>query len=426
MREHRFYYGWIVVAAMWVVYFGATGAALYSTSILNPLTLSAMGIDTGLAGIAVSLCTIMQAVTSPFAGMLMAKKGVRFTIITGSIAGMTVILGMVTLRITPVLFLGLYCLFGYCVASGAILTSSTLITDWFEKDRSVAMSITVTAGAISGLVLPPVVEAIVRKYDWHYGWYTSLLMLIISVLVVIFFIRNKPEDMGLEKYGIREAKKKSATNGLDLKQTLKTYDFYLYALTSGARQMIYYAILGYLVVHVVSKGISYQTAAYMMSTIAVTGLAARLAAGFMGKMPVHPRLFHAISVAIMSISALLMYVGESPAAFFLAALCNGLGFGIGHVFQPLMLSYLFGTKNFPVINGTYYPIICIFGALGPVLTRRVCLFTGSYSSIFLYYCIFAAVCALISMFIGEPLERILKDPEPEPAADAGQESGQMS
>ena len=422
MRERKMYYGWIVVAAMWVVYFGATGAALYSTSILNPLTLSAMGIDTGLAGIAVSLCTIMQAVTSPFAGILMAKKGVRFTIITGSIAGMIVTIGMVTLRITPALFLGLYCLFGYCVASGAILPSSTLITDWFEKDRSVAMSITVTAGAISGLVLPPVIEAIVRRYDWHYGWYTSMLMLVISVLVVIIFIKDKPEDMGLEKLGLNEAKQKSATNGLTLKQTLKTPEFYLYALTSGARQMIYYAILGYLVVHVVSKGISYETAAYMMSTIAVTGLVARLAAGYMGKMQVHPKVFHAVSVGIMGISALLMFVGDSPAVFFLAALCNGLGFGIGHVFQPLMLSYLFGTRNFPVINGTYYPVICIFGALGPVLTRAISLLTGSYSSAFLYYCIFAAVSTVVSMFIGEPLERLIDDEQTEPILESRAEN----
>ncbi len=76
-RSGKFFYGYIILAAIWIIYFTNLGFTVYGTTALNAGMAAERGFDAAAIGFAVGLCTLMQGLTGPVVGHLIDRRGIR-------------------------------------------------------------------------------------------------------------------------------------------------------------------------------------------------------------------------------------------------------------------------------------------------------------------------------------------------------------
>jgi MFS family permease len=204
MGKSKIYYGWIIVAAVWLIYFSNVGLLLYGAPAINAGMMAVSGLSEAAVGAAVAVCTACQGIFSPLTGLITRKKGVRGLFIAGSA---TLFVGSALLSFLKPqegVFIPVYGLFfGIGMTLGGILTAQSVLNNWFDKKKGLAMSIALSAGGVSGFLAPPLTEGIISRWDWQAGWRFIALMCGLSLLVSVFFIVNRPSDIKLNPDGLK-------------------------------------------------------------------------------------------------------------------------------------------------------------------------------------------------------------------------------
>ena len=157
-----FYYGWIVVAVVFVTM--AIGVnARTAFSLLYPKILDEFGWERGLTAGAFSFGFLVSAVLSPLLGRLMDRRGPRLVMELGALliaAG----LFLATLTREP---WHLYLTLGILVGAGSVCLGysgqSLFLPNWFVRRRGLAISIAFSGVGIGSIVLLAVAADIDRK-----------------------------------------------------------------------------------------------------------------------------------------------------------------------------------------------------------------------------------------------------------------------
>src|SRR4029453_3733790 len=96
-------------------------------------------------------------------------------------------------------------LWGVCVGTGTGVTSMVLAavvaTRWFDERRGVVLGALSAANATGQLVFLPMLARVVEAQGWR-----SAVLLVAGAAVCVFFVvlvfmRDRPEDVGLRRYG---------------------------------------------------------------------------------------------------------------------------------------------------------------------------------------------------------------------------------
>ena len=411
-KNNKIFYGWIVVIAAWLIYFSNVGLILYGTSILNARMISATNFNEAAIGIAFSLCTAFQGITSPISGLIIRKKGIKLSFIIGSLILVISSILIAKFTINEKYFIVFY---GILVGSGmglaGILTCQSTVNYWFNRQKSIAMAIVLSAGGLSGFVAPQIFEYIISLGNWKTGWYFIAANCTLSLIISIFVIVNKPENIGQipdgreKNYIDLDNKKVEDSNNTTLKvaQVFKMPSLYLLIYCNATRLALYYACIGHIVIYLVRNGIEYYVAAFVISIISITSLIGRFAAGFTSDKILKSNTILAISNIIMAVGMILFNNISSIAFIYFSAILFGFGLGIGYVSQPLIISNYYGSNNFPIVNGVIYPINYIAASIGPIAAGFVASMTGSYSIAFGIMSALSISGGIVLFFI-KPLE----------------------
>lgn len=388
------FYGWIIVGVIWLVYFSNVGLLLYGAPVINAGMMAVTGFSEATIGAAVAVCTACQGIFSPVTGIITRRKGVRFLLIAGSAILFCGSMLLSFLNFGSIAFILVYgMMFGIGMTMAGILTAQSVLNTWFDKKKGLALSIALSAGGVSGLLAPPLVEAIISfGGGWQTGWRFVSIMCGISVLISVFFIVNRPEDIGLHPDGAAEVlKEKTALAGQSLGRIFQSKKIYLLICGIVTRYMLYYAVIGHLVIFLVLRGIGAAAAAGAISVMSLSSLGGRFVAGIFGDKRISSHLFLAMANFLSAAGLLLLIPAQNLAFFYTAVFVIGLGTGIGYIAQPIVIANEFGTKDFPVINGYIYPANYIIGALGPLLAGIGAASGGSYIPV---YTVLVAVCSI--------------------------------
>ncbi|MGI6424672.1 MAG: MFS transporter [Tepidanaerobacteraceae bacterium] len=306
--------------------------------------------------------------------------------------------------------------FGILVGAGmglaGILTSQSAVNIWFDRHKAMAMAITLSAGGIGGFIAPQILGYILSLGSWEIGWYFICVMCTISLLLSIFVIINKPEDIG----EVPDGRQNGAINNYEqinntnttpdiLNKILRTQTVYLLIYCIVTRSTLYYTCIGHVVIYLVSNGIKYDDAALVISIISASSLIGRFATGFVADRKLKSNTMLALSNIIMAMGMILFRNLSSVVIIYFSAFVFGFGVGLGQVSQPLAISNYYGSNNFPVINGIIHPINYILSAIGP-LTAGVMATTHSYNTIFLILSLLSFSGGLV-MFYSKPYVPIL-------------------
>lgn len=404
------FYGWNNIGLLFGVYLVAMGMVFYGFNVIFPAMIEAMEWGRGDAAFAHTIRGLLVGFTAPLVAIILNKYGSRNTMIVGLLilSGGLFLLGTVTSQLWHwIAIWGFIMPIGF--ALGGILPIQTTVMYWFTAKRSMAMGIVMTAAGVGGFVAQPLYTRIIdQTQSWEMGWMTAGCFALVGV-VLSFWIKNKPEDLGQYPDGMNPeesaaalAKSPSKTYktslAWDLKDAIRTRALWFLLVLFLAQIMPLYLITVHGVLHLTDIGYSRMEAASILSFIIAGSAVARFPIGWLGDR-IEPRWIIAVLYVVMLIAFLGFWKAPSIAVLLVLGPLFGFSYGGAIVMMPTLIANYFGASSFAAINGFMFPVQIGFAAIVPVGAGYLADTMGSYDLAFIILAVILAaafVCALLA------------------------------
>lgn len=347
-----------------------------------------------MLGLGISIMYMSQGITGPIVAMAINRKGVKYTFIFGTvllIIGNFMMATIVSNQWMFIISFGL--IIGTGLSFGGVMTTQSTVTFWFDKKKTLALSLALSSGGLTGIIIVPLITKMISNYGWKNGWMVSGILSVCSLLIVLLFIKNRPEDIGEIPDGKAAKVKGKITKEIEkimkterewsLNEVLRTKSLWLIIGNNIAKTFTYSVCLGHAVIHLIDKGHPTQVAAVSISILTFSTLFGKLGTGFLGDKYIDPKKLCMLSNLLMAVGVIFLLKADSITAIYLYAILVGIGFGLGYIATAIMISNFYGAKQFPNISGISFPISYVIGAIGPFLAGVLYDFTNTYTLSFI-------------------------------------------
>jgi MFS family permease len=422
------FYGWInlaVTAVMGMV------APLYLISFGYFLpSLVDDGWDRSWASGAATINLIVMGLCGPLAGAFIMKYGAKRAIVTGNIVGA---IGFVILSFhwhLWELYLAYGVLIGIGSGFGGLLSSTTVLNNWFIKRRSLALGIFLGSGGLGGIFIGPAMMNYIRTRGWRpaYLVIAGAAFLLLVVLPALL-LRNKPQDLGQVADGSVQSKSPATSRpgprkavyktpvDFTAKEALHTRCLWILIAYFCLSMLAMQGLMTHMIAHLKDIGIASVLAAFCLSVMTGVMTFAQFAAGFVGMR--FSMLSIAVSGEVLKLIGVLILVSTASVPVVLVSMVFlGMGFGATMVATMNIFPNYFGLANYPKIMGYTRLFWAFIGGAGAPLAAYIRETTGSYLPAFrLALAVFAAglICLV---FAKPPVHPSLKKHEPVDAVPA--------
>lgn len=425
MSMKKMFYGYPLIAALGVMYFCSSGAILPAANVINPLMLEdqSMGLNGTLLGAGFSLFVLFQGISAPIIGSIIERKGARSAMVIGASVFLAASCCMAFLASAPWMY---FICFGVFASIGAMmagqLSVQSTVGEWFIERRGVAMTVTMIIGASSAFLLPSVVEWVIGAFggSWRSGWYLMIALGIVMIPTALFFMRNRPADIGQLPDGAsstqdmatrrRAFKVYKAEKSTPFSQVVRMVSFWLVALTATAGFAAYTFATSQGVIHFTTMGIERSAVVVGVSLMGGAGLIGKVTMGFISDR-VEP-------IRIMSIAAILLTVGlliaastSNPVAMYAFYFLTGFGFGAITATFPTAIANYFGAGSLSKNLGFGILVTTLVASTLPVISGIIYDAVGSCSPAFFLVAFITAICALCGFLFRLPTkdDRVAKE-----------------
>ncbi len=374
--------GWVMVLVAIVGLCLSVGSVLvYTFGILAKPLGSAFAANRGSMALAVTFLNLMVAFSSPITGRLADRFGPKRVIMV-SLAGLAGCLFLLSRATPPVWHLWvLYALAGLAGAGSTPVAYARVVTNWFDRNRGLALGVASTGIGLGGLIMPVLTQRLVETVGWQQ---TYLLFgggcLFIALPVVALLLKNRPEDVGLRVDGGAVAGPAAAVApaaGLTLPEALRTRTFWMLCLVFFGIAASGLGALAHLASMLTDQGFTPQKAALATSLFGAATIVGRVGNGVLVDRYFAPRVA-AVAFAGAAIGLGLLWGGGTGAVVFVAAVLIGLAIGAESDIMPYIVSRYFGVRAMGALYGIIFGAYTIGAAAGPYLFGAGFDWTGSY------------------------------------------------
>jgi len=373
------FYGWRMVAATCAL--RVLGAGLHSfgfTIFFLPLS-QELNINRTATSLAFSLARAEGAVEGPIIGHLLDRYGPRPIMLTAVLLmgfGYLLFSQVDSYATFLIVYLGVISL---AHAGGFMHGPMVLINTWFIRQRTRAITISSAAFGLGGVLIAPILSAIVHAWGWRWGAAIGGMTFLIVGIPLCLCIRRSPESMGLlpdgdpapptitDKDG--KVQPARAENDVTVAQALRSFAFWGSVLAAGVRNGSYHAISVHFIPMMVWKGLSQNEAAWLLSGFAFLGMASTLILGWYADKSNKPR-FNAAILLVAAGSMLIPIFTDSVWLLCLFTIC----FASVEATYPVgwaLVGDLFGRTHYAKIRGYMTLFYTWGGVLGPVIAGAI-------------------------------------------------------
>ncbi len=382
------YFGWYVCAATLFIGFVSIGARNSFGVFVIPMS-EEFGWSRFTVSIAAALGVLVNGIIQPFMGQLFDRTGGRKVILTGLLVlGISTILLSLTFHILFLVFM-----FGFIasMAQGgpALSNTAALMSRWFKRRRATAISINSAALSLGGLIMVPFSMYLLQATSWRVAWIGLGIIVLTSLPLAYFFIRERPSDMGLNPDGDPSPSEDRANpRRRELKGPLEVETWRESFKSAPIWQMAgSYFVCGtttfVLSVHFIpfaieDRGISGTTAAtifgYMMGLNIIGALGAGLLADKIGG----TKNWLALVYFMRGIAYIVLLTVDSVAGLWIFASIAGFSWVATLPLTSSLTADVYGLKAMGTISGITF-MFHQFGGFGSVLLAGLLFdITGSY------------------------------------------------
>jgi len=404
------FYGWWVVLAGTLLYGVGIGSIFYGfNTFFNPMINEFHWSRAATSG-AFSLSRLEGGFSGPVVGWLIDRFGVRKLAALGvTVAGC----GFIALILVNRNVWSLYLIFGLLISvgydSGFSRPCMAAAAKWFISKRSRAMTLITIGGGIGGAIIVPMLGKLITAYGWRTAAVITGVTVMVLGLPMAYFMRNTPEEMGLEpdgekaffdESGKRVSVPRSEAN-FTVRQALVTGTYWNFAIAMLLRAGILSSMVIHQIPHLVDLGIGYQVATKILGSMILISIPGRFVFGWLGdKIDKRKLLF---IVCMLQATGIFIFIhASSILMLYLFVTVFGLSYGGAIPLVQGLTADLFGRKIFATLSGITVSLTMISTVSAPVLLGRLYDVTKSYSIGFYVLFIFISLSGLCFYLIRLP------------------------
>jgi MFS family permease len=354
----RFFYGWIILAACFLITMVASGTMMAFGVFITPLA-DDMGWSHSALSFTYALASIVSGVGMLAVGSLLHTRSLRLILLIGGLVH-GVGLYMASTATTIEAF---YLWYGVLAALGRstfIISTTTLITRWFEHRRGMAMGLMMAGNGVGPFIFSPLVTWLIVNWDWQMAFAATGIGMTVLLILSCLLIRNHPHERGVKPYGAvaapglevpetpaRPAPARSADSvGLLWGNVLRLPGFWSLALINFFCCVCHSIPLVHVVGFAQVAGLSAYASAWVLSLLGLSSVVGRIFWGMFADRN-GARLTLMITLFMQGTLVLWLVNTQDPVIFFLYAVFWGFGYGgvgtqYGVVARELYGSRLFG------------------------------------------------------------------------------------
>lgn len=234
MVKQKIHPGWIAVTVTFFTLMASAGYRSAPSVLIVPLE-DAFGWSRSQISLAVSINVLLFGLVAPFAAALMERFTVRKVVMSA--------LTLVAISSTSTIFMTqpwhLWALWGVGVGVGtgsmALVFAATIANRWFVARKGIVIGALTAATASGQLVFLPMLSYFAINYGWKSVSLTVGTAAALVIPCIYFFLKEKPEALGMTPYGAPSDWQPPAPNELSagriaidtLRVSSKSRDFWI-------------------------------------------------------------------------------------------------------------------------------------------------------------------------------------------------------
>ena len=331
--------------------------------------------------LAYSLHRTESGLLGPLHGWLLKRYSPRWVIGTG-----VVLLGLGFIALSRVQdfaqFLAVFLVMAIGASLAGILSLMTVIVNWFDRRRALALSLLSTGLSLGGLLVPLVALAIVA-FGWRPVTAGSGIFILLVGLPLARLMHRDPESQGLLPDGDATA---STIEGaapppaLTTRRALATPAFWL---MSGGHAAAIAVVSAYLVhVVIVSSdvlGLAPTTGAAILTLTTALAIVGQLVGGALGDV-LERRLLAGAGMLGHATAMALIAFAPSFWSLVVGASIHGFSWGLRGPLMAALRADHFGRTSFSQIMGISSLLVTVGAVGGPIVVGFLADATNSYSA----------------------------------------------
>jgi len=411
----KLHYAWLIVAMLVGVQLVGQAIGMSAGIMVAPLNdpNGDFGWSIGIIGAALAVYYLTSAVFSPIAGWLADRYGTRKMMMAagGLFMASMLLLGMITA------LWQFFLVFGVMLATTQSIVFVPLIAavnGWFRRRLGLAVGLLWAAGGLGAAAMAPGVATLLENVGWQATFWTLGIVGGGMIFLMVPFFRNRPADMGIKPYGLREDDPPEVSWSKPMEKLRlrafnqhirKTNEFWNLPLIHGLGCAGHGIILIYSIPIAVEQGVSLTGAALILSLINVFSIASRfitpqVAERLGGKSSM------VVALTIQGMTVLVLFWAQDVWSFYLFAALFGIGFGGEMSAYPVVNRQYFGSG--PI--GTFYGFEMMGALLGHAVATGLAGFVivalDSFAPILYLSMAFSLVGVLVVLTLA-PSDRVL-------------------
>ena len=378
-------YHWLIAVLVFIEML-VFGGLINSGSVYVQPVSKGLGVSTTAYIFAGMPYTIVAFIGTSFSGGIFKRFGYKKTAIISLIL-LSIALFMAGMTDNIFVFAFSKVLYGMSYAALFTAGATHIVKSWFFKHQGTILGAVSMSSGVGGSLMTILLTAIIQSSSWR----TSYLVtsgLVAALAVLYLFIKDKPEQMGLQPFGYGEELQskrnpRSSVNfpGYPMKEQLKRPMFYLMCICVLVSCICLFTTSGFVVPHFVSQGFTPEQAAMYQSVYMLILSVVKLLLGFLydriGSKP--------ITIACMLfavIAQIILGYSNDPLLSWVAVILFAAGLCMSSIMVPLIAFDLFGHEAYSGVNGILVGLAVVSSLFSSPICSMCYDATGVYSPVY--------------------------------------------
>ena len=398
------YRGWPIALTTFLTLGATIGTAQFAFGVFILPLEDEFGWSRTQINVSLTLAAFM-GVLSPFAGRFMDRYGARPVM---AVSLVLIIAGFLLRAVMTELwqFYAFSALIFAGTPGASMLPTGRLVGLWFATTRGRMMGIVTAGNNFGGMVAVPLTAAAIAFGGWRWGFAGVGFLLIGILILVLFVIRDRPEDVEKEVHkrwaprGDAGRAARAALQGFTSSQAIRTRAFWFLSAGMALQQFARTSVATQLIPHLQQVGFSFSEAAAGLTILAFFGMASKIVFGRVSE-TITARWAYVVVVVIQVMGLALLIVSGGSIFAWAGLVVFGSGMGGVGALGPLAITEMFGLRNFGAIIGLTRPAMIIPTIAGPIMAGVLFDTTGTYDLAFGITLVFLTV-ALVGFALARP------------------------
>ncbi len=376
-------FGLRLAGALWVYYGLTLGMKAGAWGFFAPELQRDLGLTAGDIGLVAGVVFGGTALFVPIAGFFIARFGTRKSMCLGLALGVFGIL-LTAAGTTLWHFIVGGILLAASTSFGGVVPIQTLVTHWFKRLRSRVMAVVFTATPLWGAMSFQLYAFLLQHMSWRaaVAWITLIFPL--GLLLVVFFFRDRPQEIGEEADGLPMGTTAAETakiqrDELDpavLRKAFLSPLFAFITLSVAISTLPYLFFTTYGRILLESLQLPTDVAVNALSLITLATVIGRLGVAVADF--VEPAILIILTMIANIIGLLILWFAPTPLLVHASSLLLGIGFGLGFLLAPILLGRYFHERLFTTLEGVRMSLVVGFNAIMTPLIGYMVDASGSF------------------------------------------------